>query len=410
MKLARPAKIKACFRKNKRNENIQNISGQNLTIGKKIVKKFPDLKEVVRSADSLSGVVKLSKLTNRLKFVEHIKVAVKRDKQIVPFMSSDLEKMGRLNETEQQEVIDRLNKVKESIQELSLPVEKKIDVLDEVQDTPETYFKFARSAEIKRIGFTPNHFSVALEKAGYKKEELNKLMSLIHLPACCTTDKEWKYLQEAREKIPPLQEGIKVFHESEKESYIGTSTERNFDGVVGFVADPLLYQDKFTKGELIYSVLRLDFEGSKHLDGDDSKQMYAIYFSGPEVSEKSIVPIQKELCVKEDGDISDNAPYNPFTGNGFTSARNNMIIPEYQILFHNRVLFKDCDMMLGHFDKKGEFQLQFAFVEGKWKNIDDLFKANEELKATDRRIEDKHHPMDRSETYSKDHSRDERER
>lgn len=402
MVLSRFKKFDQTAVKRKNNVELKSINTKEILTSRNILKEFKEIKSTVKNIESLKGIARLNELTGDNIFAENMREQIKKDEKCMEFISFDLQKLGIMSRKELTDTQKKIDWAISEVKELNLSAEKMSKTIKKIINTPETYFKFARSAEVKRAGFTPNHFSEALEEAGYTKEELNKLMSLIHLPACCTTDQEWKFLQEAREKIPVLQEGIRVFHESEKDSYFGTSQGLNFDGIVGFVADPRLYQDNFTKGELIYSVLRLDFKSSRHLDGNDSKPMYAIYFSGQDVSEKSKVPFQRELSVKEDGDISDNAPYNPFTGNGFTSARNNMIIPEYQISFNDRVLFQNCDVLLGHFDKSGEFQLQFAYVEGKWKNIEDLFKGNEELQATDRGIEEKQQPIGRSDIDSKD--------
>lgn len=349
-----------------------------------ILKKHKEIKPAIRNVESLKGIVKLSVLTEDDIFAESMKEQIIKDVSCVDYISSDLKKLGVMNNEEIMDLQNRMNRVVSEVAELNMSIEDIHKTMKKIYNSPETYFKFARSAEVKRAGFTPNHFSEVLERAGYSKEELTKLMSLIHLPACCLKDQEWKFVKEARDKIPALQEGIRVFHETEKHSYLGISQERNFDGIVGFVANPQLYQNNFSKEELIFGVLRLDFQGSKHLEGAEAKQIYAVYFTSPDVGEKSKIPFQRELSVKENGDISDNVPYNPFTGNGFTSARNNMIIPEYQISLNDRVLFQNCSMLLGHFDKNGQFQLEFAYVEGKWRNIEDLFQANEELQATDR--------------------------
>ncbi|MCH5585072.1 hypothetical protein MK805_08825 [Shimazuella sp. AN120528] len=381
---------------------LEQINNGDLSIAKNVISKFGRIRKESITVPILKGLSNLRKITKSNIFAEKIEELMKKDSKVSPFIFSDIGKVGIMNSTEIKEMNERINKLLDKVKDIPRITADQIrDIKKDIQNTPETYFKFARSAEVKRVGFTPNHFSEALEKAGYSKEQLTKLMSLIHLSASCMTDKEWEFVQETRNKIPALQEAVRVFHESEKDRYLGTSNVRNFDGIGGFVADANLYQDMFTKDELIYGVLRLDFDKSNHLDGDYTKKIYAIYFTSPEVSEKSKIPFQRELTLKDNGDISDNAPYNPLTGNGYTSARINMIIPEYQIDYRDTVRFKSSEMLFGHFNEKGEFQPQLAYVDGKWKNIDDIFKANEELQATDRSSE-KQQPRDHLEIDAKD--------
>lgn len=365
----------AVIKRTKPSPSLSSISRQDFLMVKKIIRRFPQLSKVVKSAESIYGLMNLNNLTNKIKFAKFIENWLKADIKIESFLITDLEKLGKLSSNELDNIQYRFKMINDNVNSLNLTPIKKLRVLNRILHSPETYFKFSRSIDCEKNGFTPSYFSEVLEKQGYSKQELNKLMSLIHLPSCCTTDEEWKFLMEARAKFEPIKEGVKVIHEKDVANYLNGP----FDRIFGFVADEGLYQSRFNRADLALSILRLDYPKTIHFVNNTDKT-YAIYFFGPEVGEKCIPPIQRELTVNSNGDVSINVPYSPNTGNAFTSARNNMIIPEFEISFKDPVLLQDAQLILGYFDNQGEFHPQHAYIQNKWVSVEYFFAIHEEIK------------------------------
>ncbi len=374
--LQRTRNIKGVTARKRPNSYLKEITANELISSKKILHDYKMLRSVASNIDAFKGIARLYLLSEDTIFAEQIKIQIKNDKSIGEYILSDLMKLGCMTDSEMKELENRLKKPLNQVRDLNISQAKKEEILEDIINSPETYFKFSRSIDCEKNGFTPNQFSEILEEKGYSKQDINKLMSLIHLPSCCTTDEEWKFLMEARAEFPPITEGVKVIHEKDVTNYLNN---KDYNSIFGYVADEGLYQNRFNRADLTLSILRLDYPDTSHFVNDTDKT-YAIYFFGLEVGDKCIPPIQRELTVDSEGNVSINAPNNPNTGNAFTSARSNMVIPEYEISRDDPILLKDAQMILGYFDNQGEFHPQHAYMQDKWVSVEDFFALHEEIK------------------------------
>ncbi len=155
-----------------------------------------------------------------------------------------------------------------------------------------------------------------LSKHGLSLEKFNDLRLK---SADKLTDNEIKAMKAVRESIPNLNNNSimqKVLPKEDISKYLDGS----YNTVGGYVTRA---QDvkQLNNYQDVFDSLRLDYKGTKFKPESDDV-LGIIRFKTPEASK-----IKPPYCKEFGGDIKDGPP---FTGNGFTSATNGQIIPEYK--------------------------------------------------------------------------------
>ncbi len=133
------------------------------------------------------------------------------------------------------------------------------------------------------------------------------------------TDNEIKAMKAVRESIPDLNNNSIMQKVLPKED-IAKYLDGSYNTVGGYVTRA---QDvkQLNNYQDVFESLRLDYKGTKFKPESDDV-LGIIRFKTPEASK-----IKPPYCKEFGGDIKDGPP---FTGNGFTSATNGQIIPEYK--------------------------------------------------------------------------------
>ncbi len=155
-----------------------------------------------------------------------------------------------------------------------------------------------------------------LSKHGLSLDKFNDLRLKL---ADKLTDNEIRAMKAIRESIPDLNNNSIMQKVLPKED-IAKYLDGSYNTVGGYVTRA---QDvkQLNNYQDVFDSLRLDYKGTKFKPESDNV-LGIIRFKTPEASK-----IKPPYCKEFGGDIKDGPP---FTGNGFTSATNGQIIPEYK--------------------------------------------------------------------------------
>lgn len=155
----------------------------------------------------------------------------------------------------------------------------------------------------------------------------NEFLTLMRKSSNELTLDEAKILENIRKSVPfpdsttPLQ---KVLNPSHVEGYLDGSFMNFNDGKIGGCITTVDDASGLKSPKGFYEGLRLDYDGTPFSPSDGSATI--IRFTSNETSNIKI-PFGEGMPEPTGGKVSSMAP--PFTGNGFTSATNGQIIPEF---------------------------------------------------------------------------------
>jgi hypothetical protein len=171
-----------------------------------------------------------------------------------------------------------------------------------------------------------NSFSFVFDSLIKYEISVDEFNELRLQPVEALTESQIKIMKAIRDSIPEVNNETimqKVIPEESIIKYL----EGSFNSVTGYVTKVEDVKHLSTY-QNVFDSLRLDYTGTK-FNPENGEVLGIIRFKTME-SSKIIIPFSKEFGEDTQEDY-------PFTGNGFTSAENNEIIPEYKCVDYLKI-------------------------------------------------------------------------
>ncbi|MFD1424534.1 hypothetical protein ACFQ4J_12405 [Laceyella tengchongensis] len=328
--------------------------------------KDEQIRQIVKSPEAEKGLQRLVELSGNTKFATNIKKAIEDDDAVAKYIGDDLEKLGSMNDKAVNEMNQRLDTIRKRIENDFN--EDLIDIaLDTMNNSPETYFSFARANYFEKSGPKPNAVTKHLLEQGYTNQDLKKVAKLVHTPTLAYSPEERVFMEKVRLSLPAPKKAFKVITDFHKSNYL--KKDNPWNTIVGFWGDANFYGGQ-SRETFIYDHLRLDYPGTNHF-AKDSKQTWAMEFAPPETIDKKDIPFMFDVPNDID-DMKDmwkfsNLPSNPFSGSGFLTARDGSLIPEFEL--KNAIPLKK-GTRIGYFNEKGKYIPKYQYDGDKWVDLD----------------------------------------
>lgn len=195
------------------------------------------------------------------------------------------------------------------------------DEIEELDDAAR--IRFVQIIREKSNDRTIKTIDVVLAKNDISSEKFDelKLKNLKDL-----TDVERNLIEKIRKSVPTPDENTLMQKVVNIEDFDNLYENKYPETKVGGFVTRAQDVDGLKSYDDMYESLRLDYtkaDGTQAFKPEEDEFLGVIKFKTPEI-EKAAIPFRD----KKDSEAND--PDNPFTGNGFTGAKNGDIIPEYQ--------------------------------------------------------------------------------
>lgn len=260
--------------------------------------------EVVLSVVSAKGVEKLGKIKAASKAAQAAKVA--ENFEDVGDLANDIKKASDLIKAAD---------IAEDIDDAAKILDKVEDTVDVLEDVEDVVGELAKSNLVTDSSSMNKVLSI-LDDTGLSLDEFNQLRMV---SADTLTSSQKLVMRKIRDAIPPpTSETVlqKVIHKNDIVKYL----DGDYSEVGGYItkANDVKQLENYDD---VFNSLRLDYNGTQYNPLSD-ESVGIIRFKTPE-AKKIDIPYSKNMG----GEVIDEFP---FTGNGFTSATNGRIIPEYK--------------------------------------------------------------------------------
>lgn len=331
---------------------------------KVVSEKIPALKEILTDEAIIQGLYKLKEFSKGNNFLIEMTMKLE-DPRYGEFLKQDLQYMSEITKEQEKEIKGRINRSINNMDSFMSDDDRQYHRFRTLH-TPETYFKFGRAFHFEREGVTPNKASQELLEKGVPKEEMKELAKLSQLSTSYMTPEEIEKVKELRLQISPPQEISRVITEIDRANY----ESGKYKGMVGFYADSANVHS--SHGVLTFSTLRLDYENSEHVF-QPMEEPFVITAELGDYQPK--IPFEPQVRYQENGRLTDNLPYNPFTGNGFAASVNGELTPEYKATIDHPIPHEK--LRFGKLDRNFEVK-DLPLKEAQFQKVPDYRETDKE--------------------------------